>query len=461
MLSDNHIAMKRCILFYIYLIGFVLLSFAQSNVIDQVVWVVGDEAIFYSDVENTRIDAIRSGMTFDGDPYCIIPEELAINKLFLNQAALDSITVTDVEIQQEVDYMISLYEEDLGGMENVERAMQMPEKDIRSRLADQARNQILISGARKNIVEHVNVTPAEVRKYVKAMPLDSIPFVPTKVEVQIITQEPKVLQTEIDKIKSDLRNYTERVQSGRAQFSTLALLYSEDPGTARQGGETGFFGRGEMVPEFSQVAFSLTDPGKVSKIVETEYGFHIIQLIEKRGEKINVRHILRKPQVDDADIDSCMLRLDSIADEIRRGGFTFEEGAQYCSYDKETRNNKGLMSYRPAANMPAESKFEMQQLPYEIARQIQNMRVGEISDAFTMTKQNGKVVCAIVKLKNRIDGHKANVTEDYQILKEGVLAIKQEEAIMKWIKEQQKTVYVHISPGWNDCEFKYPGWRIR
>ena len=390
--------MKRCILFHIYLMG-VVLAIAQSNVIDQVVWVVGDEAIFYSDVENTRIDAIRSGMTFDGDPYCIIPEELAINKLFLNQAALDSIVATDAEIQQEVDYMVSLYEEKFGGMENVERAMQMTEKDIRAHFAEDARNEILISGAKKNIVEHVRVTPAEVRKYIKEMPLDSIPFVPTKVEVQIITQEPKVLQTEIDQIKSDLRNYTERVQSGKAQFSTLALLYSEDPGTARQGGETGFFGRGEMVPEFSQVAFSLTDPGKVSKIVETEYGFHIIQLIEKRGEKINVRHILRKPQVDDADIDSCLLRLDSIADEIRRGGFTFEEGAQYCSYDKETRNNKGLMSFRPAANLPAESKFEMQQLPYEIARQIQRMRIGEISDAFTMTKQNGKVVCAIVKLK--------------------------------------------------------------
>lgn len=434
---------------------------AQDNVIDQVVWVVGDEAIYKSDVENARLDAARSGMSFDGDPYCIIPEELALNKLFLNQAVIDSIETNDMEIAQQIDARLAYYVENMGSMERVEQAFETTEKELRAEWYQPVKDQIIIQKMRDKLVEHVKVTPAEVRRFCKDIPRDSIPFVPTQVEVQIITQEPKIPQIEIDQIKEQLRDFTERVQTGRALFSTLAHLYSEDPGTAAQGGETGFFGRGEMVPEFSQVAFSLTDPTKVSKIVESEYGFHIIQLIEKRGDKINVRHILRKPQVDDADIDSCLLRLDSIADAIRKGEFSFETGAQYISYDKDTRNNKGLMSYRQYANAPANSRFEMQQLPYEIARQVQRLKIGEISDPFTMTSNSGKVICAIVKLKNRIDGHTANVSEDYQILKNLVLAAKQEKTISEWIKEQQKSIYIHISPGWNNCEFKYPGWVVR
>lgn len=434
---------------------------AQDNVIDQVVWVVGDEAIYKSDVENARIDAARSGISFDGDPYCIIPEELALNKLFLNQAVIDSIDATDAEIAMQIDARLAYYVENMGSMERVEQAFETTEKELRAEWYQPVRDQIIVQKVRDKLVEHVKVTPAEVRRFCKDIPADSIPFVPTQVEVQIITQEPKIPQVEIDGIKDQLRDFTERVQSGRAQFSTLALLYSDDPGSAPHGGETGFFGRGEMVPEFSQVAFALTDPAKVSKIVESEYGFHIIQLIEKRGDKINVRHILRKPQVDDADIDTCLLRLDSIADAIRKGEFSFETGAQYISYDKDTRNNKGLMSYRGSANSPANSRFEMQQLPYEIARQVQRMKIGEISDPFTMTNPSGKVICAIVKLKNRIEGHNANVSEDYQILKNLVLTYKQEQAVNEWIREQQKSIYIHISPGWNDCEFKYPGWNVR
>lgn len=435
--------------------------FAQDNVIDQVVWVVGDEAIYKSDVENARIDAARSGISFDGDPYCIIPEELALNKIFLNQAVIDSIDATDMEISMQIDARLSYYVENMGSMERVEQAFETTEKELRAEWYQPVKEQIIVQKMRDKLVEHVKVTPAEVRRFCKNIPEDSIPFVPTQVEVQIITQEPKIPQVEIDEIKDQLRDFTERVHSGRALFSTLAHLYSDDPGTAAQGGETGFFGRGEMVPEFSQVAFSLTDPTKVSKIVESEYGFHIIQLIEKRGDKINVRHILRKPKVDDADIDTCLLRLDSIANAIRKGEFSFETGAQYISYDKDTRNNKGLMSYRQSANSPANSRFEMQQLPYEIARQVQRMKIGEISDPFTMKSPSGKVICAIVKLKNRIEGHNANVSEDYQILKNLVLSYKQEQAVNEWIREQQKLIYVHISPGWNDCEFKYPGWNIK
>lgn len=217
-------------------------------------------------------------------------------------------------------------------------------------------------------------------------------------------------------------------------------------------------GRGEIVPEFAAVAFNLTDPEKVSKIVETEYGFHIIQLIERLGDRVRVRHILRKPKIPMSSIEDCLSRLDTVAQNIRSGKYTFESAVTSFSSDKDTRNNNGLMANQPEPGMPKTSKFEMQHLPQDVAKVIDQMHVGEISDPFTMQLRNGKVVCAIVKLKNKITGHKANMADDYEELYNIVNDIRREEAIEKWIREKQRTTYVKISEGWNDCEFMYPGW---
>jgi len=256
-------------------------------------------------------------------------------------------------------------------------------------------------------------------------------------------------------VKRRLREYTDRVNKGEMDFSTLALLYSEDKGSAMRGGEIGFKGRGELVPEYANVAFNLQDPKKVSKIVESEFGFHIIQLIEKRGDRINTRHILLKPKVNEKDLTSARVRLDSIADDIRKNKFSFDEAASIISHDKDTRNNHGLMP-NPQTNT---SKFEMQQLPQEIAKVVDGMNVGEISKAFTMVNEkDGKEVCAIVKLKSRINGHKATITDDYQNLKEIVMDKRREEMLEKWIVEKQKHTYVRINDNWKNCSFKYPGW---
>ncbi|MBQ4622588.1 MAG: peptidylprolyl isomerase, partial [Bacteroidaceae bacterium] len=255
-------------------------------------------------------------------------------------------------------------------------------------------------------------------------------------------------------VKARLREFTDRVNSGETSFSTLARLYSEDPGSASRGGETGFTGKGRWVPEFANVAFNLNTPNKISKIVETEYGFHIIQLIEKRGDRVNVRHILLKPQVAEDDLIASLARLDSIADDIRAGKFTFEDGATRISSDKDTRMNHGLL---PNANTGT-SKFEMQELPQEIARAVNTMNVNEISKPFIMINSKGKEVCAIVKLKSRVKGHKATLTEDFQALKGVVLERKQAEKLEKWIIEKQKNTYVRINEKWRNCDFKYPGW---
>lgn len=428
--------------------------YGQDNVIDEVVWVVGDEAILKSEVEEARMSALYEGRKFDGDPYCVIPEEIAVQKLFLHQAALDSIEVSESEVIQRVDQMTNMYIANIGSREKMEEYFNKTSSQIREALRDNAREGLKVQRMQQKLVGEIKITPAEVRRHFKDLPQDSIPYIPTQVEVQIITQQPKIPLEEIEDVKSRLREYTDRVNKGES-FSMLARLYSDDRGTAINGGEMPFTGRGYLDPAFANVAFNLQDPNKVSKIVESEYGFHIIQLMEKRGDRIKVRHILLKPHVPEEALMVGTARLDSIADDIRNGKFTFEEAASVLSQDKDTRNNHGLLP-NPQTNT---SKFEMQELPPEIAKVVDKMKVGEISEAFTMIPQKtGKEECVIVKLKSRINGHKATISEDYQNLKEIVLEKRRDEMLDKWIREKQKHTYVRINENWKNCTFKYPGW---
>ena len=426
---------------------------AQDNVIDQVLWVVGDEAILKSDVEQARLYYMMQGKAIEGDPYCVIPEQLAIQKLFLNQAVIDSIEVTEQEVINSVEEEINQRVAQIGSREKMEEYFNMSSTKMREELRETMRDRMVMERMQYKLFENIKVTPAEVRRGYTQLKEEEIPFVPTQVEVQIITQQPEIPLEEIERVKSELREYTERINNGEAQFSTLAVFYSQDPESARRGGELGFFGRGEMVPEFSAVAFNLTDPNKVSKIVETEFGFHIIQLIEKRGDRIKARHILRKPEVPIESINSSLERLDSISKDIRDGKFTFDE-AVVLSDDKNTRKNFGLMSNE----MTLSPRFELQELPQEVAKAVYSMGIGDISEPFVMIDKKGKEVCAIVKLKNRIEGHKATPTEDFQIVKDVIIAKMKEEKLKEWIKEKQRTTYVRINGDQCDCEFQYPGW---
>lgn len=432
--------------------------YGQDNVIDEVVWVVGDEAILKSDVESERLNAQYEGRKFDGDPYCIIPEQLAVQKLFLHQAAIDSIEVSEQEVIGQVERRTNWLIEQVGGSkEKLEEYYNKTSTQIREMLRENIRDGLTVQKMQQHIVGEIKITPAEVRRYFKDLPQDSIPFVPTQVEVQIVTLEPKIPLEEVERVKKTLRDYTDGINSGKMSFATYARFYSEDPGTARRGGELGFMGKGELVPEYANVAFNLQDPNKVSKIVETEFGFHIIQLIEKRGDRINTRHILLKPKVEEKDLEAALVRLDSIADDIRNQKFTFDDAATYISQDKDTKNNHGLMANKNTGT----ARFEMQdlaQVSQEVAKMVENMNVGDISRAFTMINDKGKEVCAIVKLKSRINGHKATISEDYQRLKAIVMEKRSEDKLEKWIKEKQKHTYVRINEKWQKCDFKYPGW---
>ena len=427
-----------------------------SNVIDEVVWVVGDEPILKSDIESMRMQSEMEGVKWNGNPDCTIPEQLAVQKLFLHQAAIDSIEVTESDISQSIDdqinYWIQLAD---GSREKLEEYRKMTISQMRQQMHDEFKNRELIQKMRRKLVEDITVSPAEVRRYFENLPEDSIPMVPTTVEVQIITRQPKVSIEEINRVKDALREYTDRVNRGETTFATLARLYSED-GSARQGGEIGYTPKAALDPVFASVAFNLTDPNKISKIVETEFGFHIIQLIDKRGERINVRHILLKPRVTREALEQASHQLDSLANDIREGKFTFDEAATYVSDDKDTKSNHGIMAN--ATEMTRTSKFRMQDLPTEVARAVEQLKVGEISAPFEMINSKGKTVCAIIKLKSRTESHRATITEDFQVMKDVVLAKRREEALQAWVAEKLKNTYVRMADQYRDCDFEYQGW---
>ena len=446
----------------------VVTSFAQ-NAVDEVIWVVGDEPILKSDVEVTRIQAAMEGMRWDRNPDCAIPEQIAVQKLFLHQAAIDSVQATEAEISSQVEARLEYMISQIGSREKLEEYRKQSMSQIRASMHDELRDQIMIQRMKQKLSEKVTATPAEVRRFFKDLPQDSIPYVPTEVEVQIITHTPRITPEELNRVKDQLRDYTDRVTRGETSFQTLARLYSQDPGSARLGGELDYTGRGTLDPAFAAVAFNLTDPKKISKIVESEFGFHIIQLVDKRGDKIKVRHILLKPEVSDSAVTASLNLLDTIANEIRAGvvppvlqgvltadKYTFEDAVSFFSDDKDTRNNRGLMANRSERGQT--SRFQLKDLPSEVARVVDTMKVGQISAPFTMINARGKTVCVIAKLKNRIEGHKATITEDFQVMQEVVLEKRREEALRKWVTEKIKSTYVRINDEYRDCDFEYEGW---
>lgn len=430
----------------------------ENSIVDEVIWVVGDEPILKSDVEVMRLQSEQEGVKWNGNPDCLIPEQLAVQKLYLHQAALDSIEVTESEISQGIDQQINGWIQMIGSKEKLEEYRKQTVTQMRQELHDDFKNHELIDKMKQKLIGEVTVTPAEVRNYFKDVPQDSLPFIPTEVEVEILTNAPRLPQEEINRVKDELRSFTDRVNKGEVSFATLARLYSEDPGSARQGGELGFVGRGTLDPAFANVAFNLTDPKKISKIVETEFGYHIIQLIDKRGDKINVRHILLKPTVDQASIDKTIARLDSISADIRDKKFTFEDAAGALSDDKDTRLNHGLMAFTDVNTQTRTSKFRMQDLPSEVARVVDTLKVNQVSAPFSMINSRGKTVCAIVKLKSRVEGHRATITEDYQAMKDVVLSQRRMEILRKWVTDKIKSTYVKMNDRYKDCKFEYQGW---
>ena len=427
-------------------------ALAQNNVAEEVAWVVGDEPIFKSEIEEQYQQALYERIPIDGNPYCVIPERMALNKLFLDQARIDTVEVQQSMVSSEVESQINRLIANFGSKEKVEEYFRMPMPRMREKLNEDISDQMRIQQVQSDLTKNVSATPAQVRRYYNGLSKDSLPFIPMQVEVQIITLNPVIPQQEIDEVKSRLRDYAQQVNSGEREFSTLAILYSQDQETAVHGGETGFLSRSVLLPEYATAAFNLNDNKRVSNIVETDDGYHIIQLIEKRGDRINTRHILLRPRVNDKDLTDAINRLDSVRTDIVDGKANFNEIALYISQDKDSRNNHGnMLNEKNQSN-----RFEMADLPAEVGKKVSNLQPGEISEPFVMLNpKTRREQVAIVKLVKRIDGHKADLADDYMIIKEMCEGAERERIIRNWVEQKQKSVYVYIEEGWRNCEFQY------
>ncbi len=428
--------------------------FSQSNVIDEVIAVIGDTPVLLSDVEMQYQQAVIQGADYQGDLKCHIFEQLMIQNLLIEQAKLDSIEVSENMVIMQVDRMINEFINRAGSREKLEEWLNKPLYQIKNDQRVLVRNQMITQEMQRSITSGVKVTPAEIRAFYRTTNTDSLPMVPTQYEIQQIRINPEIDLEEIEAVKARLREFQRQVAEGR-DFATLAVLYSEDPGSAARGGELGFMSRAELVPEFAQVAFNMQEAGRVSKIVETEFGFHIIQLIERQGDRANVRHILLKPKPKPAAIEAARLKADSIANLIRNDSVSFEEATLLYSFDKDTKLTGGLM-VNPQDNS---TKFDIQMIPPAINRQLEKMDVGDISDPFLMKDERyGKDYYAIIKLKSRVEAHKANLTDDYQLIQTILENKKREELFKKWITDKQRDNYISISPKWSGCSFEFKGW---
>ncbi len=431
-----------------------------TNNIDEVVWMVGDEPIYRSDVESFKMMLQSEGRTLEGKPECYIPEQMAVQKLFLNQANVDSVHVDDAMINRYIDSYLNNAIRQLGSKEKLEEYFGKRYAEIREDQRKEAKSTEIVRQMQEKIVEHIKVSPSEIRAYFNSLPQDSLPFIPTTVELQIVSVKPQLTFQETDQIKNRLREFSEEVNGGKRDFSTIARLYSEDKRTALQGGEYGFVSKASLESEFARVAFALQDNKKVSPIVKTDDGYHIIQLIEKRGDLINFRHILLKPRVSMAAISAATSKLDSLQEKILSGTMTFEEVVAQYSEDEGTKNNDGLMVNNKdrMSDFYSSSRFKLEELPQDISRALSGMEVGGISKAFTLINDRGFEEILLLKYKNKIEGHRANMNNDFQTIKQMALEKKKNQSIEAWIKRKQKETYVKIDEKYQDCDFKYPGW---
>ena len=427
---------------------------AQKNVVDKIVAIVGEEIILKSDIENAYLQEQGQGLVSSSSDYKTeLLEKQLIQKLLLAQAQIDSISVTEEQVENAVANRIEYFISNIGSQERLEAYFGKSLEEIKDDMRGPLRELLITEQMQQKIVEKIRITPSEVRNYFKRLPKDSLPEMPDRYELQQIVLRPRISDAEKERIRERLREYRDQILKGEKTFNTLAVLYSEDPGSATRGGELGYIPRNQLDPAFAEAAFNLK-PGKISKIVESEFGFHIIQLIDRQGEKINVRHILLQPKIAEEEKEEALHRLDTIRQYINEDKMTFEEAAMYFSSDKQTRNNGGLV----ADPQTGESRIARANIPGEMAKEINNLKVGEVSMPFVTHSERGLEEYKIVKVKEFYPRHRANLEDDWQNFELMLTNEKQMDKLEKWVKEKQANTYIHIDEEYRKGKFRYDGW---
>ncbi|MCX6256319.1 MAG: peptidylprolyl isomerase [Bacteroidia bacterium] len=426
----------------------------NEKVIDQVVAVVGNKIILISDIEAQYHQLKEQGYISQGDPKCEILEEMLFQKLLLNQATLDSLEVTDNQVESALENRLKMFVNQAGSEQKLEEYFNKSILDIKTDLKEIIRDQMLTQKMQGKITDDIKVTPSDIRQYYNRIPKDSLPLIAAEYQIGQIVKYPVITESEKLEVKEKLQNFRDQVIAGKKKFSTLAFMYSEDKESAKNNGDLGFVGRTDLVPEFAAAAFRLREKDEVSNVIETQYGYHIIQLIERKGEKVDVRHILLTPKPSPESINKASNFLDSIATVIRTGKIAFDEAAQKFSEDEKTRNNGGLVVNEESGN----SKLTADEIDKVTNIHLKNLKVGEISPAFELKEMKGRISYRIIRLKNLIPPHTSNLTDDYQRIQDNALAEKKQKAVDEWVSKKLQSTYVHVDDSYHNCSFKNKKW---
>jgi len=447
--------MKQRIIIICALAILAIQAVSAQQIVESVVAVVGNEVIYLSDVEGqvVQLKAERDPTPIE-ELRCRVFEDQMIQKLFLDQARIDSIEVSPENVEADLNSRLSEYIRRAGSEQALETYFNKSMAEIRKDLREMLTNQYIVQETQGTIAQNITVTPDEIKKYFNTIPKDSLPLVPRKVQLSIITVEPPNMEASKAEVRQRLLELRSRVINGES-FSTLAILYSEDPGTAPKGGETGFTTRGELAKPYAEAAWALKKD-VVSKIVETEFGFHIIQLVDRKGDMVNSRHILMRPKLSSEQTEWAILKLDSIANLIRTDSLTFQQAALRFSSDKATRANGGKMvSTNPSDRV---TWMTLDELSREVNLVVRNMKLGDISEPFRTIDTKGNNIYCIIRLDDEIAPHRVNMKEDYNYLSEAALRDKQNKTYQDWIAQKIKRTYIRVSDDFRDCKFHYSGW---
>jgi peptidyl-prolyl cis-trans isomerase SurA len=425
----------------------------EDKILDRVIAVVGNEVVLASEVEEQYFQMQARGMYPRSDEKCRIFEDLLFQKMLIVQAAIDSVEVTEKQVETEVDNRIQQFIQQINGEKALEEYFGKSIAEIRESFMDPIRDQLLARRMQGEITADIKITPSEVKRYFAEIPKDSLPIIDATFEMAQIEKRPEMSKEEEKTLWDKLRGIRKRIVENGESFQTLAVLYSEDPGSARNGGLMSGVSRGDLVPEFASAVFSL-ELDEVSDIVETEYGIHIIKLVGKQGDKVDFRHVLLTPKVSSESKLKAKEYLDSIANVIRTDTLTFEQAAMRFSDDEDTKLAGGQMT-NPYTGT---TQFEAKYIDPSINFALRDLKVGEISDAFEAKSRNGQTVFKLLYLMKKTKAHTVNMKDDYQMIQDMALAKKKEDEIKRWVEDRQKETFIKIEGKYADCDFNFPGW---
>ena len=433
------------------IIQVVLISFCILNVsaqsIDKVEAIIGDEIVLTSDIESQYLQFLSQGNIKSNIIKCEIIEDLLFQKLLVNQAKIDSVIISDEDIEGEIKKRLDYFELQLGSIEKVEEYFNKSKSEIELELGKVIKDQFLAQKVQTSITSNLHITPSEVKDFFNNQDISQLPVVPSKVEVSQIVIKPEITIAQRDKLREKLNSFRTRVYNGE-DFKMLATLYSDDPGSAAKGGELGFVNRGDLVPEFERAAFRLKE-GEISEVVESQFGFHIVQLIERRGDQINVRHILLKPKVSSTSLFNTKLKIESIEKEIRDGEITFEDAIVKYS-DDDSRNNGGLLINPNTMS----TMHTIEDMGPALRFVVGDLNIDEISSPSVFQLPDESKAYRILKLNKRIDTHTANLVDDFLMIKDFVVNIKKQEKLMNWIDKTIAKTYIKINDDISNCIYK-------